>query len=527
MLLLVYIATLPHSHKFLSTDSRFIVDAKTGQRVKLYCVNWPAHMNPMIPEGLQKKSMKNITYTISSLGFNCVRLTYATYMYTRHWEMTVEESLDELGLEGAKEGVRMNNPWVLNMTVVEVQKRVVEELGAEGVMVVLDNHVSFPMWCCGYADGNGFFGDRYFDPKEWLKGLSIAATLYKGNPTVVAMSIRNELRGPRQNEDVWYLYVQDGASAIRRENPDVLVIIAGLTFETNLSFLKKRPLRVTLSMSKKMVYEAHWYAFGDPPERWIFETNGFCAAITDWFMSQSGFVLSGDYQVPLFLSEFGKDLSGLNEAENRYFSCMMALVAEKDIDWAFWGLQGSYMLREGQVEMEEVYGLYDYTWQGMRNNTMPDRLNLILQMLHDPNLKDKTYNIMYHLQTGRCLHAKKQNVTAGECQRWSKWSHEGDESPIFLRGGAGCLTVVGEGLPPVISDECNSPRSVWRYVSSSKLHLAAKDNKGMDLCLDWNSTTASLVTNKCLCVGEDLVDIPWCYDDPTRQWFKLIPSNKR
>jgi hypothetical protein len=449
-------------------------------------------------------------------------------MYTRHYEMTVEEALGMFNLDDALEGVRVHNPWILNMTVVDVQRKVVEELGSVGVMVVLDNHVSKPMWCCGYADGNGFFGDRFFNAKEWLKGLSIAAKLFKGNPNVVAMSIRNEMRGPRQDEDVWYLYVQDGASAIRRENPDVLVIIAGLTFETDLSFLKKRPLRVTLSMSKKLVYEAHWYAFGDPPERWLYETNGFCAAITDWFMSQSGFILSGDFQVPLFLSEFGKDLSGFNEAENRYFSCMLGLVAEKDIDWAFWALQGSYMLREGVVEMEETYGLYDYTWQNMRNNTMQDRLKLVLQMLHDPKSIDKTHKVVFHLQTGRCLHAHKRNVTASECKRWSKWSYEGNETPIWLRGGsAGCLTAVGEGLPPAVTDECYHPHSSWIYVSSSKLQLAARSNAGVYLCLDWNATSSSVVTNKCLCVDEQLVDIPWCYEDPTRQWFKFVPSNKR
>lgn len=29
-------------------------------------------------------------------------------------------------------------------------------------------------------DDNGFFGDAYFDPDEWLKGLVGVASMYKG-----------------------------------------------------------------------------------------------------------------------------------------------------------------------------------------------------------------------------------------------------------------------------------------------------------------------------------------------------------
>ena len=60
----------------------------------------------------------------------------------------------------------------------------VDELGKNGVMVVLDNHVSRPDWCCGDNDGNGFFGDADFYPMEWLQGLAQVATTYKDHPAV-------------------------------------------------------------------------------------------------------------------------------------------------------------------------------------------------------------------------------------------------------------------------------------------------------------------------------------------------------
>lgn len=83
----------------------------------------------------------------------------------------------------------------------------VSSLGANDVMVILDNHISKPGWCCSSSDGNGFFGDQYFDPDLWIKGLTRMAALFRGVANVVGMSLRNELRGHRQNANDWFRYI--------------------------------------------------------------------------------------------------------------------------------------------------------------------------------------------------------------------------------------------------------------------------------------------------------------------------------
>ena len=65
---------------------------------------------------------------------------------------------------------------------------------------------------------------------------------------------------------------------------------------------------------------------------------------------------------PLFVSEFGGDLRGTNVNGNRYLNCFLALVAELDLDWAYWTLVGSYYFREGVIGMEEFYGLLTWDW---------------------------------------------------------------------------------------------------------------------------------------------------------------------
>lgn len=79
-------------------------------------------------------------------------------------------------------------------------------LARSNLMVILDNQLSKPGWCCSRYDGNGFFGDVYFDTDEWLGSLKIMATMFNSTSNVVGMSLRNELRGPNQNLTLWYRY---------------------------------------------------------------------------------------------------------------------------------------------------------------------------------------------------------------------------------------------------------------------------------------------------------------------------------
>ncbi|XP_071920130.1 glycosyl hydrolase 5 family protein-like [Coffea arabica] len=512
----------------LSTSSRWILDDKTGSRVKLTCVNWVGHLEPLVVEGLQKKPLPYIVDNVALMGFNCVRLTWATFMFTRenYGNLTVRESLNQLSLDGSVAGIAMNNPQLLDATVVEVQKAVVYELGRKNIMVILDNHVSKPQWCCGGDDGNGFFGDEFFDPKEWLQGLAAVANLYKDAPNVVAMSMRNELRGPRQNTNDWYEYIPQGAAAIHGENPSLLIIVSGLGYETDLSFVKEKPL--VLNFTNKLVYEAHWYAFDTPWQIWLSQTNQICAQRSQRFADHSAFVVSSSKPVPLFLSEFGADQRGGNEADNRYLSCLLAFVAEHDLDWALWTLQGSYILRQGVVELEEVYGMFDVNWDHIRNSTLSRRLQLVKQIIWDPKSNNTTHSKLYHPQSGLCAQiGNNGSVRGSDCQSPGRWKQQEAGSSIQLEAEAegtfGCLRAVGDGQPATVSSDCGNQTTLWKLVSSSQLHIAAQ---GGYLCLEMNSSDSVVVTRKCLCLDENSNDVPNCAENPEGQWFKLVPTNE-
>ncbi|XP_019160450.1 PREDICTED: uncharacterized protein LOC109157019 [Ipomoea nil] len=519
ILLIASFASLSHSQP-LSRSSRWIIDEESGERVKLACANWPGHLKPMLPEGLDKRPLSEIASHVANMGFNCVRMTWATYMFTRHANMTVAQSFGDLGLNDSIAGLTQHNPNLLSLNLVDAHKAVIEEVGRHGIMMVLDNQVSQPMWCCANEDGNGFFGDKYFDPKEWLQGLATVASLYKDTPMVVGISLRNELRGPLQDEGVWYKNIEKGARTVHRANPKLLVIISGLDYDLDFRFLKKKPLGLHM-MRKKLVYETHRYAFTEGQSKmWkAGPLNKVCYNITQEMEEKEGFLLRGKDAAPLFVSEFGIDQSEMSEADNLHLPCILAYLADKDLDWAVWALQGSYYFRQGKRDMEETYGMFNAKWTALRNPTYHSKLEFLQNKLLDPRSSEATYYLLYHPLSGKCARVDSGRLHMSDCLGASRWAHGADGMPISLLGMSMCLTAERDGLPATLSRHCMNEGSRWNL--ASMLQLANKGNDGVELCLDYDSSYSSslILTRKCVGLKEDDMR------NPQTQWFKLIASN--
>lgn len=190
------------------------------------------------------------------------------------------------------------------------------------------------------------------------------------------MDLRNELRGARQNLPDWYKYVSQGAKTIHEHNPDLLVVISGFNFDNDLSFLKDKAL--DLNFTNKLVYEAHIYSFSGNTEKWSVQpVNWVCASVIETLHNQAGFLLSGNNPLPLFISEFGYDMTGVNSADNKYFPCFVSYAASVDLDWSLWAFGGSYYYREGTVGAGESYAVMDYDWKNFRDPKFPQKFQLL------------------------------------------------------------------------------------------------------------------------------------------------------
>ncbi|KAK3989480.1 glycoside hydrolase [Cladorrhinum sp. PSN332] len=393
----------------LHSSSRWILDANNN-RVKLRCVNWAGHMEANIPEGLNHQPLDAIVSWIASQGFNCVRLTYSTDLALTGNTTLVSTSFQSAASSWSRpalyslytDGILTQNPWInpQTTTTLDVFSAVIDKLYSAQIVTILDNHVSKASWCCNLTDGNGWwdeasaynpFNSRFFNTRNWLSGLSSIASFSRFHPGVVGMSLRNELRAflfqDLNSRKDWYDFVSSGARLVHETNPLLLVVIGGSQSSTDLTHLRTVKPLDTGPWKDKHVWEMHAYSFTvtfpDPFKN--------CDLVKLAYGAFSGFVLEQDrtWTGPLILSEFGVGMSGgehdgLNEQDSRYLDCLVGYMENNDADWAVWALQGSYYIRDGQVDYDEGWGLLNRDWSGWRNDKFAAKLRGMWNVTQGP-----------------------------------------------------------------------------------------------------------------------------------------------
>ncbi|KAJ3123051.1 hypothetical protein HK100_011741 [Physocladia obscura] len=342
----------------LSAASTVIVNAQQ-QPVLLHGLNWPAHLDYMIPEGLQFQSLNVIVSNITALGLNSVRLTYATQMVDEFFGDSVDtlpsrtnRTLDGFVPTNILAQIMLANPWISSTTTtMDIFDRAVNSLAQAGLMVILDNHVSRAMVCCEDNDGNGFFGDTYFNITRWIRGLEFIAGRYSNVSQVVAISLRNELRTQITDwQGAWYTNMANAAVVVHNANPNALVIVSGINYASTLAFLQDDPFNVTTTypaLKKKIVYEVHWFstAYSNSTD-WTNDPTA-CTTVTALENENAGFVLqsSYSYKAPLLLTEFTVNTDLFTSApswDHNFFECVMAWTQPNSIGWLQWVISASY-----------------------------------------------------------------------------------------------------------------------------------------------------------------------------------------
>jgi endoglucanase len=186
----------------LSTKGRDILDSN-GNIFQFASTNWPGHQELMIPEGLQHSSIKDIVSWFPKLGLNSVRLCFAIEMVDDYYsnnpnqtlENTTKNALGETNGTIVLGQILEKNPsFTKDTTRLEVWDAVAQELASQNVIVHLDNHVSKAFWCCGENDGNGWFGERYFNVDNWKRGLAFMAKHVSINVTLGYQSLKMSRR---------------------------------------------------------------------------------------------------------------------------------------------------------------------------------------------------------------------------------------------------------------------------------------------------------------------------------------------
>ena len=199
-------------------------------------------------------------------------------------------------------------------------------------------------------------------------------------PNLMSMSLRNELRQPLSNislfrnsynwED-WYSYVQQGASAINKANPNVLIFLSGLDSDTTLEPVVQgealQPGTATFNRddfngyADKLVLELHSYLNINGPG------PSDCNEVKDGLFTGGFQALTEDArnQFPIILTEFGFGQDSTS-TQAPYAQCLMDYVVDQKAGWMIWVLSGSYYIRNGEEDFDEPWGLLTRDWSSWR-----------------------------------------------------------------------------------------------------------------------------------------------------------------
>lgn len=355
-------------------------------------------MEVNIPEGLQHQSASTIATWIASNGFNCVRLTYSidlalnpNYKVSDSFTRAASPAgVTTATMQSLYNSAVSKNSWLSSSTTLGAFAKVIDELGARGIMVVLDNHISRAGWCCSTSDGNGWWdsasgytasNSQYFKTQDWLNGLKAMAQFAASHSNVVGLALRNELRAvgsqDGNNHADWYNYVNQGVSSIYNANQNLLIVIGGVGYATDLSYLYGKPFNRS-PYPNKVIYEFHNY-------EWSFSQPD-CTQHKKLMGDRAGYLLVQDeeYTGPLWLSEFGWAQNNPSAAENAYIKCLVSYMEDNDAEWAYWALMGSYYVRDKTANKDETFGLLATDWSGWRNGTFPTTLGKMMTVTQGP-----------------------------------------------------------------------------------------------------------------------------------------------
>lgn len=330
----------------LRTSGHQILDAG-GHPVRLASVNWYGFdQKEFVVGGLDHAPLEAVVAQIKDIGVNSVRLPWANE--------TVERN--PVIMDYAVKA----NPQFRGKRALDVMDAVIAALARAHIMVILDNHMSRADWCCSETDGNGLWYNAEYPESKWLADWQTIVRRYKHQPWVVGADLRNELRngaswGGSDPKLDWHAASERGGNAVLGENPKLLVMVEGPEYSTNFTAVGKLP--VALNVAHRLVYSPHAYA----SEAHVFQSYDELRQAYD---ARAGYLLQAEPAVPLWVGEFGTCQTLDCGANSQWFRWFVQYVAEKDLGWSYWPLNGTQSSGEGRkYDTVEVYGLLTPDYQ--------------------------------------------------------------------------------------------------------------------------------------------------------------------
>ncbi|KAJ7490852.1 glycoside hydrolase superfamily [Mycena latifolia] len=301
----------------------------------------------------------NRTFQVSlkpfeEMGINTIRLQWSNQMI--HDTTIVQDSWVAA------------NPQFKGMTPLQVYDAVIKALTDRGFAVIINNHTTKSIWCCG-VDGNERWNESQ-DFDTWVSDWLFMVNRYKDKKRVVGADLYNEVRrdiltdpnwGSGDNAD-WQRASQLASDQILTANPDIMIIVESINW-TGIpvdGFPHGRPTLIpvnglshTLLVSHKLVYSAHFYGYtglnhsgatgiGETTDpRYSDLSRDDLFAVIDYSAAYVALTAEMHYTAPVWYSEFGVGGHGNTDAaELAWFPNFVDYLVQTDADFAVWPLVG-------------------------------------------------------------------------------------------------------------------------------------------------------------------------------------------
>lgn len=216
-------------------DKAQIVD-KDGNEVWLTGVNWFGYnVGSQVFDGAWSANVHDCLDLIADHGFNLLRVPMSTEILLQ-WKAGKPDPIiklneyknPELTVEGVEGGTPMYS--------FDIWNQVVKWCKEDGIKIMMDVHCAttnsaghnFPLWY-----------DNNFSEKDWLDALAWFADYYKDDDTIIAIDLKNEPHGKKDegsfakwdgstDANNWRYGAEKGAKACLDKNPNLLIMVEGI-----------------------------------------------------------------------------------------------------------------------------------------------------------------------------------------------------------------------------------------------------------------------------------------------------------
>jgi aryl-phospho-beta-D-glucosidase BglC (GH1 family) len=300
----------------------------SAQVVNLSGLSWFGfETSNQAPYGLDVRKWEDLLDQTKQLGYNVIRLPFSNAMLKQ-------------GTKPAHINYTLN-PDLAGLSSLEVMDRIIAGAGKRGIRVILDNHRSTA------GDGpesNGLWYTSEYPEKRWIDDWKMLATRYNDNPAIIGADLRNEpfsgCWGCGDAGNDWRLAAEKAGNAILSVNPDILIIVQGVSEHNgqstfwggNLTGVKNNPIRLTLP--DRLVYSVHEYPESVSPQPWFNDQN-YPQNLPGIWDQHWGYLIKEEI-APVLVGEFGTRYE--TDKDKQWLQAFQEYIKKNKLDWIYWSL---------------------------------------------------------------------------------------------------------------------------------------------------------------------------------------------